>query len=84
MNEGPTPEQLETMRARAAASLRSSWKNVPAHLDATPKISVSHEQYAFIEPTPGSNTPPITIGNEFSAYVDRAIMLNVDLKRVGH
>lgn len=67
----PTPEQLETMRARAAASLRSSWKNVPAHLDATPKISVSHEQYAFIEPTPGSNTPPITIGNEFSAYVDR-------------
>mmetsp|Transcript_35827 Transcript_35827/g.63962 ORF Transcript_35827/g.63962 Transcript_35827/m.63962 type:complete len:85 (+) Transcript_35827:183-437(+) len=84
MNRGPTSDELAALQARASASLRSSWKFVPPHLDATPKVSVSHEQYTYIHPIPGTNKPPISIGNEFSAYVDRAIMLNVDLKRVGH
>ena len=66
-----TGESVESLKMRAEKSLQSTWKYLPRRLDVTPKMSKSQEELLIIDPTPGSNTKPISVQHEFCKYLDK-------------
>ena len=66
-----TGESVESLKKRGEKSLQATWKYLPARLDATPKMSMSQEELLIINPTPGSNTKPISVQHEFCKYLDK-------------